>query len=330
MPREQFILICRASIDSEIHHAYQSPIMTKSTDRSPISRRTAFLLLALSGCLWGTGFPLGKVALAEIGVSHMILYRLLFACLGLAPFLAFRMVRIQRKDWWMFLLTSLIGIPGVYLLQFWGLSKTTVSHAALMVGTLPMLLAVAVVIFTHERLSRVAWIAVWSSALGAVLIVWSTRNSVRIGGPTLIGDLAVLLSLFAATGWILNNKALLRRYPPLFVTGAIYFLRNGHAGCLGSSAGRFAAYSSLHGSLALAARAGVCRDLVGDRVVELGTGPRTRGRGRRLHQLRTSRWNAPGRNRYGRQIGAAGDCGRSTDSRCGSLSHQVGLANNLV
>lgn len=199
--------------------------MTASAQPSlPISRRTAFLLLALSGCLWGLGFPLGKVALAEVGVSHMILYRLVFSCLGLAPFLAFRMVRIRRKDWWMFLLTSLIGIPGVYLLQFWGLSKTTVSHAALMVGTLPMLLAVAVVIFTHERLSRVAWIAVWCSALGAVLIVCSSRDSVQIGGPTLIGDLAVLLSLFAATGWIMNNKVLLRRYPPLFVTGVIYIL----------------------------------------------------------------------------------------------------------
>ena len=198
--------------------------MTTTQPVPHFSRRTAFLLLAMSGCLWGTGFPLGKVALAEIGVSHMILYRLLFACLGLAPFLSFRLVKIQRKDWWMFLLTSFIGIPGVYILQFWGLSKTTVSHAALMVGTLPMLLALAVVVFTHERLSRVAWIAVVFSALGAVLIVWSSRNSIRMGGPTLIGDLAVLLSLFAATGWIMNNKVLLHRYPPLFVTGAIYIL----------------------------------------------------------------------------------------------------------
>ena len=124
-------------------------ILPMTTTAQPVphfSRRTAFLLLAISGCLWGTGFPLGKVALVEIGVSHLILYRLLFACLGLAPFLSFRMVKIQRKDWWMFLLTSFIGIPGVYILQFWGLSKTTVSHAALMVGTLPMLLALAVVI----------------------------------------------------------------------------------------------------------------------------------------------------------------------------------------
>lgn len=167
---------------------------------------------------------MGKVALAELNVSHMILYRLTFACVGLAPFLLLRKVKVQGRDWWMFLLTSFIGIPGVYLVQFWGLSKTTVSHAALMVGTLPMVIAIAVVIFTHERLSRVAWIAVCCSALGAVLIVLSAGHSKAGHGPTLIGDLAVLASLLAATGWILNNKALLRRYPPLFVTGAIFLM----------------------------------------------------------------------------------------------------------
>jgi drug/metabolite transporter (DMT)-like permease len=34
---------------------------------------------------------------------------------------------------------SLLGVPVRYLVQFKGLSLTTVSHASLMVGTLPML-----------------------------------------------------------------------------------------------------------------------------------------------------------------------------------------------
>lgn len=190
----------------------------------PMSRKTAFVLLAIAGCLWGTGFPLGKVALAELGVAHMILYRLAFATLGLLPFLLMERVKANRRDWSMLLVTSFIGVPAVYLLQFWGLSKTTVSHAALMVGTLPMVIALAVVIFTHERLSRVAWIAVCCSAAGAVLIVLSAGKSNASRGPTLIGDLAVLLSMIAATGWTLNNKILLRRYPPLFVTGTIFVL----------------------------------------------------------------------------------------------------------
>jgi drug/metabolite transporter (DMT)-like permease len=195
-------------------------------------RGTAFLLLGLSGCLWGTGFPLGKVALAELSVAHMILYRLSIATIGLVPFMFFHRPHVQRRDWWFFLLTSFIGVPGVYLVQFWGLARTTVSHAALMVGTLPMVLAIGVVLFTHERLTRVAWIAICCSAVGAILIVLSAgKNESGSHGPTLIGDLAVLVSLVFAAGWIMNNKVLLRRYPPLFVTGMIFILGTSMLAC---------------------------------------------------------------------------------------------------
>jgi hypothetical protein len=39
----------------------------------------------LAGCLWGTGFFFGKIALTEMGVAHMVLYRFLFACAAMAP-----------------------------------------------------------------------------------------------------------------------------------------------------------------------------------------------------------------------------------------------------
>lgn len=167
---------------------------------------------------------MGKVALLELNVYHMVLYRLAIATVGLLPFLFFHTPRVAPRDSSIFILTSLIGVPGVYIVQFWGLSKTTASHAALMVGTLPMLLALAVVIFTHERLSKVAWLAVLGSAVGASMIVFSANRASSGNGPTLIGDVAVLLSMFAAVGWIMACKSLLRRYPPLFVTGVIFLL----------------------------------------------------------------------------------------------------------
>ena len=42
---------------------------------------------ALAGTLWGTGFYWGRLALNEMNVEHMVLYRFLFACLGMAPVL---------------------------------------------------------------------------------------------------------------------------------------------------------------------------------------------------------------------------------------------------
>jgi hypothetical protein len=37
---------------------------------------------ALAGTLWGTGFYWGRLALNEMNVEHMVLYRFLFACLA--------------------------------------------------------------------------------------------------------------------------------------------------------------------------------------------------------------------------------------------------------
>src|SRR5271163_4517489 len=94
---------------------------------------------ALAGTFWGTGFYFGKIALTELSVGHMVLYRFLFACLGLVPVL--RRPRLNRGEWMLLLTASFLGIPMQYLLQFYALSLTTVSHAALMVGTMPVILA---------------------------------------------------------------------------------------------------------------------------------------------------------------------------------------------
>jgi hypothetical protein len=56
------------------------------------------------------------------------------------------------------------------LVQFAGLRLTTVSHASLIVGTLPMLLALSSALFLHERLKVVESGALLGSGLGALLI----------------------------------------------------------------------------------------------------------------------------------------------------------------
>ncbi|PYX56337.1 MAG: hypothetical protein DMG76_15140 [Acidobacteria bacterium] len=53
-----------------------------------VLRRLAFLALAMAGCLWGTGFVFGKIALRQVSVAHMILYRFWFACAGLLVIVA--------------------------------------------------------------------------------------------------------------------------------------------------------------------------------------------------------------------------------------------------
>jgi drug/metabolite transporter (DMT)-like permease len=191
------------------------------------NRTLGFASCALASSLWGCGFFFGKIALAEMNVGAMVFYRFLFATLALVPLLVFHRPAsrpsFNANDWRTLLICAFLGIPLQFLIQFTGLSLTTVSHASLMVGTMPVLLAVAATLFAHERMDATGWFALAVSTVGAALIALGARHSSpsHIGqpaGPTLTGDLLVVLSLVIALGWVLLNKRLMERHSAIVVS----------------------------------------------------------------------------------------------------------------
>ena len=125
-------------------------------DQLKTGRRLGFLgygACALAGCLWGTGFYWGRLALNEMSVEHMVLYRFLFASAGMLPVVLVNRnrFRLTGGELRLLLLSAALGVPIQFLVQFHGLVLTTVSHASLMVGAMPVLLAAAAAWFTGDR-----------------------------------------------------------------------------------------------------------------------------------------------------------------------------------
>lgn len=186
-------------------------------------RTLGFLAAFLASCFWGCGFYFGKIALAEMSVGSMVFYRFLFATLGLLPLLLTRRPHFNASEWRTLLLASFLGVPLQFILQFKGLSLTTVSHASLMVGTMPVILAVGATIFAKERLHALGWAALALSTIGAALIALggegaSGTHHHTAGGPSLAGDLLVVLSLFISLFWILFNQRLMKLHSHIVVT----------------------------------------------------------------------------------------------------------------
>jgi len=191
----------------------------------PITPRTRWLgygACALAGCLWGTGFYFGRLALDEMAVEWMVLFRFLFASLGMLPVILMQRqnrVRLTADEMRVLLLCSALGVPLQFLLQFHGLGRTTVSHASLMVGAMPVLLAAAAAIFARERLNWLGWIALFGSTVGAALVtLGGSRTATGKEVPTMAGDLLVIISLVIALAWILLSKKLMRTHSPPVVT----------------------------------------------------------------------------------------------------------------
>ena len=192
--------------------------MPAHTTSPPPRRALGFAACAMAGTLWGTGFYFGKIALQEMSVGHMVFYRFFFACIGLLPIMLLHKPGLNAREWRILLIASFLGVPLQFLIQFQGLAITTVSHASLMVGTMPVILAVGATLFAKEKMDGIGWAALGCSTLGAALIVLGGHHSATGSGPSLAGDLLVVLSLLIALGWILLNKRLMERHSAIVVT----------------------------------------------------------------------------------------------------------------
>jgi len=157
-----------------------------------------------------------------MNVGAMVFYRFLFASLGLLPCLFTHPPRLNASEWRTLLIASCLGVPAQFLLQFKGLQLTTVSHASLMVGTMPVILAVGATLFTvggkKESLHRIGWLCLFVSAIGAGLIALAGHHRPTTNGPSLQGDLLVVVSLMIALFWVLLNKKLVERHSAVVVT----------------------------------------------------------------------------------------------------------------
>ena len=184
---------------------------------SVVRRRLAVLALATAGTLWGVSFALGKLALAGLGQGHVTVLRFALANSILLPYALRHRIRPQTRDIRLFVLAGFLTVPATFFVQLAGLQRTSATNAALIVGMLPALIALAARILTGEQLDHVGWASVGLSIVGAALIVGRPAE-----GAHWLGDLLVFLSLLAVVGWTLLGKHLVAHYPATVATAYIF------------------------------------------------------------------------------------------------------------
>ena len=100
--------------------------------------RSAIFALAAAGTLWGLNVPLTKLALGWLGPGWLTVARFLVAApmLGLVGRRGLRDALTPRV-----LASGAVGFGVVIVLQNVGIEHTSVSHAAMIVGAIPVLVA---------------------------------------------------------------------------------------------------------------------------------------------------------------------------------------------
>jgi drug/metabolite transporter (DMT)-like permease len=158
--------------------------------------------LTLAGLCWGVGFPLGKIALEETDAPHMVLLRFAVAAAVALPSAVGRPERRALFGSPMVLLAgALYGIA--FVVQFEGLARTSVTLAALLVGSMPAMIALSAHLY-GERITIAGWMGVAAVTLGAGLIASRPGSQ---GSP--LGVALTLASLVISILWL----AALRKTP---------------------------------------------------------------------------------------------------------------------
>ncbi|MCA1808122.1 MAG: DMT family transporter [Kiritimatiellia bacterium] len=175
------------------------------------------LLLFAVALVWAVNFSVAKVALAEIDpMSFNALRFVMAAGLVWGIIAAIGQWRpLRRRDWPELISLSLLGSLLYQLLFIFGLQRTFSSNAAVMVGTIPVWVAVLSHLFTQERMNRKKALGVALAFSGVVLILCARPEGVRWSSASFVGDLLTLAAAVAFAGYTVISKRCLHYYPPL-------------------------------------------------------------------------------------------------------------------
>jgi drug/metabolite transporter (DMT)-like permease len=172
--------------------------------------RDAILALAAAGVLWGLTVPLSKLALAWLGPAWLTVARFAGASIPLA--VAGRR-RLRETLDPRVAASGAIGLGAMIITQNAGIERTSVSHAALIVGAVPVLVAL-IALGAGEPLSRrTAWSGHLLALAGIALVAGAGG-----GGATLTGDLLVLASAMLAAAFIVVQPRVLAGRNPAAVS----------------------------------------------------------------------------------------------------------------
>jgi len=189
------------------------------------NRRHAVAALIAAGLLWGTTVPLTKLALQWLPPGWLTAVRF-----GLAAAVLLAVARRRGRGparptalrlafTPAVLAAGALGYGGSVMVQNAGITRTSVTHAALLIGAVPVLVAIIAAVW-HRTVARpVAWFG-FAVSLGGVGLVTAGGGG---GGATMAGDGLVLASLLLSATVTVAQARLLTGRDPVAVT-AVQFL----------------------------------------------------------------------------------------------------------
>lgn len=181
------------------------------------------MLLILIAIIWALNFSVVKVSLEEIDALSFNALRYVLAA-GLLAFTTKKRgypLRVERQDVWPLIGIALVGNVLYQLFFIIGVDYTYSANAAVMLGTIPVWVAVLSHLFTEEKLTKYKTLGIGLAFVGILFIVTGSKQGISLASKTFLGDLIILGAAISWGVYTILAKKFLKKYPSTQFTGVM-------------------------------------------------------------------------------------------------------------
>ncbi|MCH8556544.1 MAG: DMT family transporter [Balneolia bacterium] len=177
-------------------------------------------LLLLVAVVWALNFSVVKFTLEEIDPMSFNAFRFMLATafMYLVLLRSGQKLKAHKGDWPKLIGLGLLGNLLYQSLFIVGISFTFAANAAVMLGTIPVWIALLGRFFFGQELNKFVIMGVFAAFAGIFLIMEGSETGITLASENIIGDLTILVAAFVFGLYTLFSKQMLGRYTPIQFT----------------------------------------------------------------------------------------------------------------
>lgn len=169
--------------------------------------------------------PSGFIVLRVVGGSAMFFFTMVVTGLFTKSRRVFE--KIDKKDWWRFVVSGLSGVAVNQLCFFNGLSLTSPINASLIMTINPIFVLLVSSVLLGSVITKRKLIGIFVGGLGASMLFLSSAEntaSEHLSDSTLLGDIFILINALSYGVYLVVVKPLMKKYRPLTVINWVFFI----------------------------------------------------------------------------------------------------------